>query len=99
MYLQTLENLKEISWCDRLNAGRMSGVRLCRAGTPDIWFRRVDGQIIWIEAKSPKGKLRESQEQFKRKMTRYGDLYWVIRDCRELMEKMAELDETGILGC
>ena len=50
-YLQCQENNGKIKWVDRCNSGRIGGVRLHRAGTPDFFFIANSGFTFWLEAK------------------------------------------------
>jgi len=92
-YLQVCENLGKIVHCDRLNSGKVftkhRRVTLCRAGTPDAYFIRNNGVMIWLEMKVGKNKLTAHQEEFRAKVENAGHFFYVIRSTQEL-EKLIE---------
>ena len=87
-YLQVCENLSQITHFDRLNSGKVftkhRRVTLCRAGTPDAYFIRRSGQMVWIEFKVGKNKLTAEQEGFRTRVENAGHFYYVIRSTAEL---------------
>jgi hypothetical protein len=84
-----LATAKKIVWYDRLNSGviltkRGDCVRLCTAGTPDIYVILNSGVILWIECKA--GKYRQDIEQklFQDRVERVGHKYIVCRSSDEI---------------
>ena len=81
-YLQCLENLGQITWVDRLNSGRFTVgnrmIRGCRAGTPDIYVILNTGEILWIEAKTDKGKQTAPQKEFQKMIGEIDNHFYVI---------------------
>ena len=92
--------LKKI-WAYRVNTGALRdktgrpvffGVK----GHPDIVARKkpvgytgFSGRVVWIECKSPKGKLSEAQEEWRKIAALHGDVFIVARsldDVREAFE-------------
>lgn len=54
-------------------------------GIPDIIACR-DGQTLFIECKSPKGKQSPDQQEFEQRIKEAGCIYLLIRDVTELMD-------------
>lgn len=56
-------------------------------GHPDLYgFRKSDGKVIYIEVKTPKGKLRAKQKHFIEKMKDYPIIIGVARSPDEAIE-------------
>jgi len=85
-------------WAYRVNTGGLldkSG-RLVRFGTPghpDIVARlkpsspeKGSGRVLWIEAKSAKGRLSPAQKDWQAKAEKYGDVYIVARKIEDVTE-------------
>jgi hypothetical protein len=81
-------------WHRRLNSGAamLNGhggkgqfVRYGAPGLPDILARTQSGTVIWIECKSPTGKLSEDQRKWKDDMERFGDTFIVARSVEDVM--------------
>ena len=88
-YLKVLENQGNILWAMRLNSGAIfTGKRMIKLsppGTPDIVFFNTT-HLVWIECKSPTGKLSERQLRFSDISTKAGHKYVVIREIGELQK-------------
>jgi hypothetical protein len=57
----------------------------CHKGLPDLLAVR-DGVVLFIEVKTPKGKLSRYQEQFRDELKAHGGNYVVIRDLADVMK-------------
>lgn len=56
-------------------------------GFPDLCgFRHRDGKIIFIEVKTPKGRLRKEQKNFQRFISSYPVIYGVCRSAKDAIE-------------
>ena len=83
-------------WHRRINSGaavvepgspgtKRRFLRFGAPGMPDILARTESGTVIWIECKSPTGKLSEDQRKWKEDMDRFGDIYIVARRLEDVM--------------
>lgn len=85
--LEYLRLRKIPSW--RANAGgAMRGGRLVKmapAGTPDVLAILPGGRLLGVEAKSPTGRLRETQIAWRDAAEKAGALYWVVRSLDDLI--------------
>lgn len=81
-------------WHRRINSGGgvLAGhkgkgqfVRFGAPGMPDILARGSLGAVVWIEVKSPTGKLSEDQKAWKRDAERFGDTYVLARSVEDVM--------------
>lgn len=97
-WLQVMENLGKIAWCDRMNTGKVfiprgnKGriIRLHRAGTPDIMIVTNEGSLIWVECKQDDGQQSEDQVKFQNMVKRFSyHKYFIIRSCDYLVEVLA----------
>lgn len=77
----------------RINSGkvRMADGRFFQTGVPvgftDLaGFRKSDGKMIFLEVKAPKGKLRESQKHFIKKMEEHPVIVGVARSAKEAID-------------
>lgn len=81
-------------WCLRLNAGMMRGVhkgkpwviRGVEPGTPDILCMMPNGEHIWLEAKTAKGKLSVKQKAWHKKARARGISVFVVRSVDDALE-------------
>ena len=94
-YLQCLENIGHIIWCDRLNSGSAQQgkyrFRLCREGTPDMFCILNDfkGTVVWIEAKTDSGELTEGQKAWETRVESLDcHVYLVVKDIDKLKEHL-----------
>ena len=88
-WLQCQENLGNIAYVDRMNSGRISGVRLHRAGCSDIIIILNDGRVVWCECKTEKGVIRDSQIDFEKVIQEIPNhFYIVVRSLDELVDKL-----------
>jgi len=63
-------------------------------GIADLYALK-DGQHVWIEVKTPKGRLSEHQEKFRREIVGHGGTYIVARsidDVEHLCKRRKALD-------
>jgi hypothetical protein len=83
-------------WHRRINSGaavvepgspgtKRRFLRFGAPGMPDILARGTNGAVIWIECKSPTGKLTEDQKAWQRDSERFGDIYIVARKVEDVM--------------
>ena len=56
-------------------------------GVPDRGMH-YKGRVVYLEIKTPTGKLSEHQEAFKRQCEEDGIDYWVIRSIEDLEERL-----------
>ena len=89
--------LKRI-WAYRTNTGALQDktgrlVRFGVAGHPDIVARLkpigytgFSGRVVWIEAKSDKGKQTEAQTGWQKKAEEHGDIYILARKLEDVMD-------------
>ena len=52
-------------------------------GIADLYALR-DGKHVWIEVKTPKGRLSEHQERFREDVGRHGGVYMVARSIEDV---------------
>ena len=62
---------------------------LCYKGMPDLIASKGD-KTLWVEIKTPTGRLSEHQKKFKADMERVGSTYLVIRSIDEMEEYLKE---------
>lgn len=81
----------------RVNSGkvRMADGRYFDTGVPTGYpdlsgFRLSDGKMIFIEVKTPKGKLRKEQEHFQQQMKKYPVIHAVCRSVDEAIRAVTE---------
>lgn len=56
------------------------------AGFPDLFgFRKSDGKAVFIEVKSPSGKLSEAQKNFGKAASQYPVIYGVCRSADDAL--------------
>lgn len=89
----TIRNgINDIAVMFRINVGSFKvGDRIISTGVPkgfpDLFgFRRKDGKAIFLEVKTPKGKLRKEQEVFKKALSKQNVIYGVARSLEEARE-------------
>ena len=89
----TIRNgINDIAVIFRINVGSFKvGDRIISTGVPkgfpDLFgFRRTDGKAIFLEVKTPKGKLRKEQEVFKEALSKQNVIYGVARSLEEARE-------------
>jgi len=90
-YLQILENQGKLV-VQRNNSGavmtnrlgRNNFIRFGKAGSPDFYVFLPNGKTIMLEVKNEKGKLSESQQEFKDRVERLGFRYEVARSVDEV---------------
>ena len=90
-WLQIMENLGKIAWCDRNNSGAIfTGkyrLRLHRAGTPDITVYTNLGIVIHIECKAGNEKQGDEQINFQLMVNRFSNHHYIIiRSSDELVK-------------
>ncbi len=62
-------------------------IRGCRPGTPDIYIILIDGKMLWVEAKTNKGKLSKAQEDWKFMISQCSShIHVTVRDLDGLLE-------------
>lgn len=75
-------------WC-RMNTGLIKGkngfLRFGIKGGADIWGITQEGRTVFIEVKTPKGKLSEDQEQFKARVESIHCKYIVARSVEDAL--------------
>ncbi|AXI27473.1 VRR-NUC domain-containing protein [Gemella sp. ND 6198] len=73
----------------RINVGSFKvGNRVISTGVPkgfpDLFgFRRSDGKAIFLEVKTPKGRLRKEQKTFKEALSKQNVVYGVVRNLED----------------
>ncbi len=67
--------------------GRKRQNRYRPNGVPDI-LGCLDGRLVGIEVKAPKGKMLQSQLEFSSRLKQAGGLYFVVRSMQDLTEIM-----------
>lgn len=94
--LKALTTHPAVAWCERMNSGAARiGKRFVRfgwKGCPDLLGQLMDGRLIGVEVKAPKGKLRPEQAIFLERIRCAGGVAFVARDCRDVF---CELDKAG----
>ncbi len=93
-YCQMLQNRGDIAWFDRLNSGeafvgegkRKRRIKLCKAGSPDMYIILADGTVLWIETKLKGKYLSKDQKEFADIERLINHRYLVIREVMELVE-------------
>jgi hypothetical protein len=74
----------------RMNAGRArNNVRMSEAGTPDLLAIFPEGKTIWVEVKTPKGKLSEEQLRVHCQLTSYGQRVIVARSVEDVEQELS----------
>lgn len=63
----------------------VGSVRTAPKGTPDILALK-DGRYLWLEVKTPTGKLTEAQAQMALEIEAHGGVGHVVRSLEEAME-------------
>lgn len=66
------------------------GMKNPSAGVPDCVVMR-NGVVVWVEFKTPKGKLSKEQETFIFEWTAHGGLVFVVRsieECQDVIRKI-----------
>ena len=66
----------------------------CHKGLPDLLAVR-DGIVLWIEVKTPKGKLSRYQEQFKQDLEGHGGRYLIIRSLADVMRLVSNTNHSN----
>lgn len=65
-------------------------------GFPDLFgFRRSDGKMIFIEVKTPKGRIRPEQEEFIRNITACGAIAGVCRSPEDALRLIGAGENNG----
>ena len=67
-----------LPWWMKAHAGRRHGVLLAPAGTPDIIGYDHDGYVVFIEVKTPNGRLTPEQEQFRKDVLNNGGAIYIL---------------------
>lgn len=67
------------------HGGRGQFVRFGAPGMPDILARGSQGEVIWIECKSPTGKQTPDQKEWQRDAEGFGDIYILARSGDDVM--------------
>lgn len=70
----------------------VADLSMCGHGTPDLLARRTDGQLVLLEVKEAKGKLRPEQEAF---IARWPDAVVVVRSIDEALAAVFVPREKG----
>ncbi len=93
----TIRNgVSDIAVMFRINVGSFKvGDRIVSTGVPkgfpDLFgFRKSDGKAVFLEIKTPKGKLRAEQKVFKEALARQNVLYGVARSLEEARKIILE---------
>lgn len=93
----TIRNgVSDIAVMFRINVGSFKvGDRIVSTGVPkgfpDLFgFRKSDGKAVFLEIKTPKGKLRTEQKVFKEALARQNVLYGVARSLEEARKIILE---------
>ncbi|MBL8423467.1 MAG: VRR-NUC domain-containing protein [Candidatus Accumulibacter phosphatis] len=85
--LQTLRHHPAVAWVRRQNSGvARIGDRFVRFGWPgcsDILGQLIDGRLLAVECKAPKGRLQAEQAAFLDLVRRFGGVAFQARDCRD----------------
>lgn len=69
----------------RMNSGSArNNIKLCPSGTPDLLA--VGRKTIWIEVKTPTGKLRESQIEMHEKLTKCNQTVIIARSIDDIKD-------------
>ena len=74
----------------RMSDGRFFDTGLPNGFTDLFGFRKSDGKMIFLEVKTPKGKLRDVQEHFINTMQQYPVICGVARSPEEAIEIVNE---------
>lgn len=74
----------------RLPDGRWFDTGLPKGFSDLFGFRKSDGKMIFIEVKTPKGRLREKQEHFLKTMQQYPVICGVCRSAEEAIKLVTE---------
>ena len=74
----------------RMRDGRWFDTGLPSGFTDLFGFRKSDGKIIFIEVKTPKGKLRDAQKHFINTMQQYPVICGVARSPEEAIKIVME---------
>lgn len=93
----TIRNgVNDIAVLFRINVGSFKvGDRIISTGVPkgfpDLFgFRRKDGKAVFLEIKTPKGKLRTEQKVFKEALKKQNVIYGVARSLEEARKIIGE---------
>lgn len=65
-------------------AGGNRAIKLGESGMPDIFVVRYPTQIIGLEVKNEKGKLRDSQVIWQKKFESVGGKYYLVRSVEDV---------------
>ena len=94
--LQFVSYHPRVAWAERMNTGAMSFdqrfVRFGFVGCPDILGQMMDGRVLAIECKAPKGDLTMPQATFLARVERHGGISGVARsidDAKRIIEGVA----------
>lgn len=95
--------LRAIEWLPgvhalRLNAGltvlgtgkNKRAIKGCEPGTPDIEVMLMGGRVIWLECKTPKGRLSKSQVAWHAMASKLGHRVRVVRSVDEAVAAVRE---------
>lgn len=95
--LMTLRAHPMVAWCERMNSGaaKVGGrfVRFGWTGCPDVLGQKIDGRLLGVEVKAPKGKLSAEQSVFLERIRASQGVAFVARDCRDVLREIENLKE------
>lgn len=76
----------------RMNAGKSGryNTRLCPPGTPDLLIVG-NGFTLWVEVKDAKGKLRDTQKQMHKDLSRMGHNVVIARSVDDVLFAIKEI--------
>ena len=82
----------------RLNAGvtligegkGRRAIRGVEAGTPDLLVMLRDGRVLWLEAKTPIGRVSPAQKQWHAQAAKLGHAVLVVRDVQQAIDAVRE---------
>lgn len=99
--LKALRSNSAVAWAERQNTGAAqigkSFIRFGWRGCSDIIGQLKGGQLLAVEVKAPKGKLRPEQEQFLSLVRRFGGVAFVAHDCRDVLRELAAFSSSAWL--
>ena len=94
--LQALRTHPAVAWAERQNTGAaMVGGRFIRfgwPGCPDVLGQLIDGRLLGVEVKAPKGRLRPEQSVFLARIRAAAGVAFVAHDCRDVLRELANTD-------
>jgi len=72
-------------WAANKSTGKAAPYRVGEAGTPDILVMLTQGQVVWFEVKTAKGKLQPSQVAWHERARGMGHAVFIVRSQQEAL--------------